>query len=228
MKHLFLALFMAIIAMPAMATETSHTLKPIEAKYVCMVNDTAFDKEQIAVEVDGKTYFGCCAMCEARLKKDTDIRSAVDPVSGVQVDKAEAVIGADNQGKVYYFESSANLDKYKVAAADNHDHMMDGHEGMMHDKMMHSEHDTSELTEGTGTLNAISDNKVNVTHGPIPALQWPEMTMDLPVSESVDLSGFEKGDSVRFFLKLKDKTYVIEKMKSIDVQSHEDGHDHQH
>ena len=86
MKHLFLALFMAIIAMPAMATETSHTLKPIEAKYVCMVNDTAFDKEQIAVEVDGKTYFGCCSMCEARLKKDTDIRSAVDPVSGVQVD----------------------------------------------------------------------------------------------------------------------------------------------
>ena len=54
------------------------------------------------------------------------------------------------------------------------------------------------------------------------------MTMDIPVSESVDLSGFEKGDSVRFFLKLKDKTYVIEKMKSIDVQSHEDGHDHQH
>lgn len=228
MKHLFLALFMAIIAMPAMATETSHTLKPIEAKYVCMVNDTAFDKEQIAVEVDGKTYFGCCAMCEARLKKDTDIRSAVDPVSGVQVDKAEAVIGADNQGKVYYFESSANLDKYKVAAADNHDHMMDGHEGMMHDKMMDSEHDTSDLTEGTGTLNAITDNKVNVTHGPIPALQWPEMTMDLPVSESVDLSGFEKGDSVRFFLKLKDQTYVIEKMENNNAKPQEDGHDHQH
>ena len=228
MKHLFLALFMAIIAMPAMATETSHTLKHIEAKYVCMVNDTAFDKEQIAVEVDGKTYFGCCSMCEARLKKDTDIRSAVDPVSGVQVDKAEAVIGEDNQGKVYYFESSVNLDKYKVAAADNHDHMMDGHEGMMHDKMMHSEHDTSGLTKGTGTLNAITENKVNVTHGPIPALQWPEMTMDIPVSESVDLSGFEKGDNVRFFLKLKDKAYVIEKMESADDQPHEDGHDHQH
>ena len=54
MKHLFLAFFMTLIAIPGMATETSHMLKPFEAQYICMVNNTAFNKEQIAVEVDGE------------------------------------------------------------------------------------------------------------------------------------------------------------------------------
>ncbi len=50
-------------------------------KYVCMINNQVFDKEQIPVEVDGKTYYGCCAMCKERLAKDADSRKAVDPVS---------------------------------------------------------------------------------------------------------------------------------------------------
>ena len=77
-----------------------------------MVNDTAFDREQIAVDVDGKTYYGCCSMCEGRLKDDASIRVAKDPVSGVEVDKASAIIGADGSGKVYYFENQENLQNF--------------------------------------------------------------------------------------------------------------------
>ncbi len=234
MKHIILALFLAIIAMPAIASEQGHALKPVEAKYICMVNNTVFDKEQIAVEVDGKTYYGCCSMCEERLKKDTAIRSATDPVSGKEVDKALAVIGADNSGKVYYFESMANLETYKSTSESQHSEMMHEHEGMAHENMtqgdtMEADKKTADLTQGSGILNKILKDaqKINITHGPIPALQWPEMTMDIPVSKAVDLSSFTEGDNVRFFLKLEDKTYVIEKMEIMDDEhAHEGGHGH--
>ena len=70
---ILLALFMAFIAFPAIAAEDTNMnenkLKIVEAKYICMVNNSVFDKEQIAVEVGDKTYYGCCSMCEERLKK---------------------------------------------------------------------------------------------------------------------------------------------------------------
>lgn len=225
MKNIFLAFFMAIIAIPAIAAEQAHTLKPIEAKYVCMVNNTAFDKEQIAVEVDGKTYYGCCSMCEERLKKDIALRSTVDPVSGKQVDKAEAVIGTDANGKIYYFESTANLEKYEAKSDTHHSEMMKGDMKEMHHKTMSSDQDSADLTKGTGVLRDINieGKKINITHGPIPSLRWPEMTMDLPVSENVDLSTFKADDEVNFFLKLEDKAYVIEKMEVIETDAK---HDH--
>ena len=79
---------------------------------VCMVNDTLFSREQIPVEVDGKTYFGCCEMCKGRLASDTSIRSAKDPVSGVSVDKALAVIGAAPDGRVQYFQNDETFSRY--------------------------------------------------------------------------------------------------------------------
>ena len=90
-------------------TGTVQTVRQVEPQMVCMVNDTAFDTPQIAVEVEGATYYGCCPMCKERLEKDASIRKAIDPVSGNEVDKAQAVIGADAEGKVHYFESEENL-----------------------------------------------------------------------------------------------------------------------
>lgn len=87
-------------------------LKMVEPSHVCMINNTLFDKEQILVEVEGKSYYGCCAMCEARLKEDATSRIAIDPVSGNEVDKADAFIGADAEGAVYYFESEENLKSF--------------------------------------------------------------------------------------------------------------------
>ena len=90
----------------------SRPLQQVEPKMVCMVNDTLFPREQIPVEVDGKTYFGCCEMCKGRLATDASIRSAKDPVSGAPVDKALAVIGAAPDGKVQYFLSEETFSRY--------------------------------------------------------------------------------------------------------------------
>jgi YHS domain-containing protein len=55
-------------------------------------------------------------MCKERLAKDAALRVAVDPVSGKEVDKATAVIGADSYKRVFYFESQKNFEKFKEAA----------------------------------------------------------------------------------------------------------------
>ncbi len=117
MKHLLFTLFIAFISLPALAQETNSTpvLKEVEAEYVCMVNDTLFEKPQIPVQVGEKTYYGCCAGCVAALQNDDAIRVGIDPVSGAEVDKTEAVIGADADYKVYYFENRENLKSYKVS-----------------------------------------------------------------------------------------------------------------
>ena len=87
-------------------------LKRVETKKVSMVNNQVFEKDQIPVAVDGKTYYGCCEMCKERLAKDAAARTAVDPVTGKPVDKATAVIAAMPDGKVLYFESQETYEKF--------------------------------------------------------------------------------------------------------------------
>ncbi len=110
--------------------EQAIWLKPITAEYVCMVNDTRFDKVQIPTEVDGKTYYGCCSMCKAKLEKSSELREATDPVSGNIVDKATAVIGADTNNAVYYFENEENMKAFndKQATHDSEAQDDDGHD----------------------------------------------------------------------------------------------------
>jgi len=92
--------------------EKKPELKRVESKKVCMVNNQVFDKDQIPVTVEGKTYYGCCEMCKERLSKDAAARTAVDPVTGKPVDKATAVIAAMPDGKVLYFESQETYEQY--------------------------------------------------------------------------------------------------------------------
>ncbi|HAC79704.1 MAG: hypothetical protein P8K76_03335 [Candidatus Binatia bacterium] len=96
----------------SLAAAQGVALEKVQPKMVCMVNDTLFPREQIPVEVDGKTYFGCCEMCKGRLAEDASIRSAKDPVSGASVDKALAVIGAAPDGKVQYFLTEETFSRY--------------------------------------------------------------------------------------------------------------------
>ena len=96
---------------PAAGVQTAG-LRKVETKKVCMVNNTVFEKDQIPVEVDGKTYYGCCEMCKERLTKDESARYGTDPVSGARVDKATAVIAAQGDGTTLYFENDANFEAY--------------------------------------------------------------------------------------------------------------------
>src|ERR1700681_4087393 len=86
-------------------------------KKICMVTNKAFDKDQIPVEVEGRTYYGCCEMCKTLLTSNPDKRGAVDPVSNKKVDKSSAVIGVASNGKVLYFENEKNLDTYNSRIA---------------------------------------------------------------------------------------------------------------
>jgi len=80
-----------------------------------MINNEFMSKKLIPVEVDGKTYYGCCQACYSMLKNDAKARRAVDPVSGKQVDKATAVIGSLPNGKVFYFENESSFTSYQKA-----------------------------------------------------------------------------------------------------------------
>jgi YHS domain-containing protein len=111
------ALLTAVV--PALAADakavdepTAAAITRVEPNKVCMVNNQFMDKDQIPVEVEGKTYYGCCNMCKERLTQDAASRSAVDPLSGKTVDKAKAVIGAQVDGSVLYFENEENLASY--------------------------------------------------------------------------------------------------------------------
>jgi len=90
-----------------------------------------------------------------------------------------------------------------AASAGHHNHHLDGQGG----------------PHGIGVLNAVDteNGKVNISHGPIPALKWPKMTMDMPVTENVDLDKFGKGNKVQFTVELNDaRVYQITVMCATD------------
>lgn len=99
-------------AAPAAAAPAASLTRVADPSTVCMVNDQHMAAAQIPVEVEGRTYYGCCAMCEKRLKQDAQVRLGKDPVSQREVDKASAVIAKDAKGKVWYFENEQNMEAY--------------------------------------------------------------------------------------------------------------------
>jgi YHS domain-containing protein len=114
----FVSLLVALAAFAG--TEGGHPfglLKKVEPKTVCMVNEMAMGKDQIPVEVDGKTYYGCCEMCKKALADNAEKRVAKDPITGNPVDKAKAVIAAQEDGHVWYFESDETLAKHNAQYA---------------------------------------------------------------------------------------------------------------
>lgn len=103
---------MAAASAPTPSGTSAATIRAVESKRVCMINNRLMNEDQIPVAVAGKTYFGCCPMCKERLENDPKSRLATDPVSGRPVDKSVAVIGARPSGAVVYFESQENFDKF--------------------------------------------------------------------------------------------------------------------
>ena len=64
---------------------------------------------------------------------------------------------------------------------------------------------------GTGLLKELmpSENKVNMAHDPIPAIDWPNMVMDFDVNSNVSLKNLNKGDKVEFELEKGANGYSI-------------------
>lgn len=82
----------------------------------------------------------------------------------------------------------------------------------------HNNHTKQQFSVGSGVINQIneSDRTINISHGPIPSLKWPSMTMDIAVSDEIDLSSLKEGQSVKFKIKLDsdDNKYRIFKIKN--------------
>lgn len=93
---------------------TAQAVTQVQPHYVCMITNKVYEKPQIPVVVGDKTYYGCCDMCEEKLKTDPGSRTAVDPVTGEEVDKSDAIIGAAPDGTIVYFASVENLTEYNA------------------------------------------------------------------------------------------------------------------
>ncbi|MBK6690545.1 MAG: hypothetical protein IPG45_39120 [Deltaproteobacteria bacterium] len=102
-------------ARPPSSAAASLTLVT-DRSLVCMVNNQFMGRSQIPIEVDGRTYYGCCEMCKGRLGSDPSSRVSTDPVSGSTVDKATAVIGRSSDGRTFYFESDQTFAAYTRGA----------------------------------------------------------------------------------------------------------------
>jgi Cu/Ag efflux protein CusF len=69
------------------------------------------------------------------------------------------------------------------------------------------------LVSGKGmVLKVDRDNAtVKINHDPIPALEWPRMTMTFRLKESALADQVKEGDKVEFFLEKSGSDYVIVK-----------------
>ena len=82
-----------------------------------------------------------------------------------------------------------------------------------------AEHDMGAMAVmGMGVVREVlaDEARIKLTHDPIPALEWPEMTMFFNVAEDVDLSAFKPKDKVHFELEETTHGYVIKAIKKLD------------
>lgn len=86
----------------------------VESSKVCYVNNKFMGIDQIPVEFENKTYYGCCEGCVLKLKTMRETRVAKDPHTGKEVDKALAyiVLSPSGNNDVLYFESKQTYIDY--------------------------------------------------------------------------------------------------------------------
>ncbi|HSA69434.1 MAG TPA: efflux RND transporter periplasmic adaptor subunit [Burkholderiales bacterium] len=68
---------------------------------------------------------------------------------------------------------------------------------------------------GTGTVQAVDpkDGSVEISHEPIPSLNWPAMSMEFKVKDKALLAGLKPGQSVEFDLtQLEPGEYLVERI----------------
>lgn len=78
----------------------------------------------------------------------------------------------------------------------------------------HGNHaDMAKGVHADATLNKMMDGKANISHGPIPDIGWPAMTMDLPFLEGAEIGDVSEGQPVMLMLeKGHDGMYGIKAM----------------
>lgn len=100
------------MANDAMTSTQAYEVVPNEK--VCMVNDRFMGVPQIAIDVNGNTYYGCCENCVEKLQKNLEgVRFGSNPLTDLKVDKFSAVIVQDkSSGSVFYFASKKEANTF--------------------------------------------------------------------------------------------------------------------
>ena len=98
-------LFLGLLTCICTASTIANAQNIEDRRYVCMMQDSLQVKPGTPIEIDGKTYFGCCSMCAGKMKGEPKkYTMAKDPITGTLVDKSTAFIFG-HEGQAYYFES---------------------------------------------------------------------------------------------------------------------------
>ena len=69
----------------------------------------------------------------------------------------------------------------------------------------------------TGVVESIDvpKRKIKLSHGPIPAFNWPAMSMEMAAAPSIDLSKVKAGNKVNFTVsKGSEGTYTVQSLSS--------------
>ncbi|EMD83350.1 efflux RND transporter periplasmic adaptor subunit [Pacificimonas flava] len=80
--------------------------------------------------------------------------------------------------------------------------------------------DETAVFQTSGKVTALDpgDRQITISHGPVPELRWPAMTMAFGVRDDVQLRGLQRGGKVRFTFAEgpEDGTYVIQAIEEGD------------
>lgn len=104
---------------------------------------------------------------------------------------------------------------------DSETNLIAGLERLDTSSMSNTKKNSEEKTDsidGKGIIKAFNTvtHSLTLQHEPIPALNWPEMTMDFSVVKDVDFNLFRVGDHIQFILeKDKENHLVIVEMKKL-------------
>ncbi|MGZ2369478.1 hypothetical protein ACXR6G_06805 [Ancylomarina sp. YFZ004] len=82
---------------------------------VCMLGGDIKTKPTLPIEINSKTYWGCCQNCLGKLQRnENNALYALDPLSGESVNKADAIIRQDpqNNKRVFFFKSNETYNQY--------------------------------------------------------------------------------------------------------------------
>jgi hypothetical protein len=82
---------------------------------ICMVDDIyQGDYPTLPLTLNTRTYYGCDVKAINSLTNKLELRTALDPVTNREIDKASAIIAIHpkRDGKVLYFESMESFNQY--------------------------------------------------------------------------------------------------------------------